>query len=82
MVVFGKNRGFNLREQESDDLGDHSVEMVFGKGMEGQLADTAQQAGSMDDESCLLRSVCELARHPFKDIENNMLTALLTFTLT
>ncbi|XP_016944497.4 uncharacterized protein [Drosophila suzukii] len=34
------------------------------------------------DESCLLRSVCELARHPFKDIENNMLTALLTFTLT
>ncbi|EDX14222.1 GD18294 [Drosophila simulans] len=34
------------------------------------------------DESCLLRSVCELARHPFKDMENNMLTALLTFTLT
>ncbi|KAH8336355.1 uncharacterized protein [Drosophila kikkawai] len=34
------------------------------------------------DESCLLRSVCELARHPFKDTENNMLTALLTFTLT
>ncbi|XP_016952318.1 uncharacterized protein LOC108026126 [Drosophila biarmipes] len=34
------------------------------------------------DESCLLRSVCELARHPFKDIEDNMLTALLTFTLT
>ncbi|KAH8384169.1 hypothetical protein KR009_012336 [Drosophila setifemur] len=34
------------------------------------------------DESCLLRSVCELARHPFEDTENNMLTALLTFTLT
>ncbi|XP_017046800.1 uncharacterized protein LOC108091926 [Drosophila ficusphila] len=34
------------------------------------------------DESCLLRSVCELARHPFKDADNNMLTALLTFTLT
>ncbi|KAH8247033.1 hypothetical protein KR032_007350 [Drosophila birchii] len=34
------------------------------------------------DASCLLRSVCELASHPFKDTENNMLTALLTFTLT
>ncbi|XP_017091682.2 uncharacterized protein [Drosophila bipectinata] len=34
------------------------------------------------DESCLLRSVCELARHPFQDAESNMLTALLTFTLT
>ncbi|KAH8310910.1 hypothetical protein KR044_003443 [Drosophila immigrans] len=34
------------------------------------------------DESCLLRSVCELARHPFDDGHQNMLTALLTFTLT
>ncbi|TDG52206.1 hypothetical protein AWZ03_001487 [Drosophila navojoa] len=34
------------------------------------------------DETCLLRSVCELARHPFHDNEQNMLTALLTFTLT
>ncbi|XP_030572164.1 uncharacterized protein LOC115770867 [Drosophila novamexicana] len=34
------------------------------------------------DETCLLRSVCELARHPFHDEEQNMLTALLTFTLT
>lgn len=34
------------------------------------------------DETCLLRSVCELARHPFHDDEQNMLTALLTFTLT
>ncbi|XP_022211858.2 uncharacterized protein LOC111067115 [Drosophila obscura] len=34
------------------------------------------------DESCLLRSVCELARHPFDDAHQNMLTGLLTFTLT
>ncbi|XP_062124799.1 uncharacterized protein LOC133837902 [Drosophila sulfurigaster albostrigata] len=34
------------------------------------------------DESCLLQSVCELARHPFDDGHQNMLTALLTFTLT
>ncbi|EDW83400.2 uncharacterized protein Dwil_GK22826 [Drosophila willistoni] len=34
------------------------------------------------DESCLLRSVCELARHPFHNSEDNILTALLTFTLT
>lgn len=34
------------------------------------------------DESCLLRSVCELARHPFDEGQQNMLTALLTFTLT
>ncbi|KAH8414057.1 hypothetical protein KR222_003771 [Zaprionus bogoriensis] len=34
------------------------------------------------DESCLLRSVCELARHPFDEEHQNMLTALLTFTLT
>ncbi|XP_034664492.1 uncharacterized protein LOC117898912 [Drosophila subobscura] len=34
------------------------------------------------DESCLLRSVCELARHPFDDSQQNMLTGLLTFTLT
>ncbi|KAM8705709.1 hypothetical protein ACLKA7_010069 [Drosophila subpalustris] len=34
------------------------------------------------DESCLLRAVCELARHPFDDGHQNMLTALLTFTLT
>ncbi|XP_034488905.1 uncharacterized protein LOC117792762 [Drosophila innubila] len=34
------------------------------------------------DESCLLRTVCELARHPFDDGHQNMLTALLTFTLT
>ncbi|XP_026839946.1 uncharacterized protein LOC6592129 [Drosophila persimilis] len=34
------------------------------------------------DETCLLRSVCELARHPFDDSHQNMLTGLLTFTLT
>ncbi|XP_017844908.1 uncharacterized protein LOC108601519 [Drosophila busckii] len=34
------------------------------------------------DESCLLRSVCELARHPFHEQQQNMLTALLSFTLT
>ncbi|XP_004519828.1 uncharacterized protein LOC101455552 [Ceratitis capitata] len=33
-------------------------------------------------ETCLLRSVCELAQHPFDDDHHTMLTELLTFMLT
>lgn len=33
-------------------------------------------------ETCLLRSVCELARHPFADDQQNILTEILTFILT
>ncbi|XP_013110044.2 uncharacterized protein LOC106088882 [Stomoxys calcitrans] len=35
------------------------------------------------DETCLLRSVCELARHPFDEAEHhNILTHIITFILT
>ncbi|XP_073820058.1 uncharacterized protein [Musca autumnalis] len=36
------------------------------------------------DESCLLRSVCELAKHPFDDgdKQGNILTDIITFILT
>ncbi|XP_014096773.2 uncharacterized protein [Bactrocera oleae] len=33
-------------------------------------------------ETCLLRSVCELAQHPFDDNHHTILTELLTFILT
>ncbi|XP_061400297.1 uncharacterized protein LOC133336020 [Musca vetustissima] len=33
-------------------------------------------------ETCLLRSVCELARHPFDDAQKNLLTEILTFVLS
>ncbi|XP_037949610.1 uncharacterized protein LOC119680723 isoform X2 [Teleopsis dalmanni] len=33
-------------------------------------------------ETCLLRSVCELARHPFAEEQQNILTEVLTFFLT
>uniref|UniRef100_A0A1I8NPC1 Uncharacterized protein n=1 Tax=Stomoxys calcitrans TaxID=35570 RepID=A0A1I8NPC1_STOCA len=33
-------------------------------------------------DTCLLRSVCELARHPFDDAQQNLITEILTFLLT
>ncbi|XP_073819314.1 uncharacterized protein [Musca autumnalis] len=33
-------------------------------------------------ETCLLRSVCELARHPFDDAHTNLLTEILKFILS
>ena len=33
-------------------------------------------------DTCLMRSVCELARHPFADDQQNILTEILTFILT
>ncbi|KAM7364092.1 uncharacterized protein ACRADG_000743 [Cochliomyia hominivorax] len=33
-------------------------------------------------ETCLLKSVCELAKHPFDDEHKNLLTDILTFILT
>uniref|UniRef100_A0A1I8MIX2 Uncharacterized protein n=1 Tax=Musca domestica TaxID=7370 RepID=A0A1I8MIX2_MUSDO len=33
-------------------------------------------------ETCLLRSVCELARHPFDNAHRNLLTEIVTFVLS
>ncbi|XP_017477300.1 PREDICTED: uncharacterized protein LOC108367217 [Rhagoletis zephyria] len=57
----------------------HPMDLTAGELYRG-IEDYLESLGL--DDSCLLRSVCELAQHPFDDRYHTILTELLTFVLT